>query len=247
MKEAELRKLDPRDFNEVVLTEGEMLEWFDVADAYWMHDGNPENPHAELVSGLCSNGFLVCSKILKIPNVNEILARQLVRKLKEAKMYNVQNIEWVVGSAYSAITFSYEIAKGINLGVLHAHTEKDPGDSKKQIWKKHTIPESVPVLQIEELMTTSQTFQAVRRAIREKNEYPVNFLPVVGTLVHRPRKLLKSYAIKDQEEEVKIKIISLIEKEIWALPQEECPLCAAGSVRLKPKFKDNWKKLTGKN
>jgi len=98
------------------------------------------------------------------------------------------------------------------------------------------IPKDVIVLQIEELITTSGTFKEVRRAVEDGNNEPVSWLSVVGTLVHRPSKLPVDYD--------GIKIVSLIEKEVWAVEPSECPLCKIGSPRYRPKA--NWAKLTGK-
>jgi len=229
---------DPRSFDNRILSEAGILKCFDACDAAWMHDGNPESPHAELTRGKCSNGFFDCTRVLCHSNLNEILARQLVRKLKAENL--IDEVDWVVGSSYAAITFSYEVAKA--LGAVHSFTEKDPNDPKKQVWRKLTIPKGANVLQVEELITTSQTFKGVRRAVKEGNSEPVNFLPVVGTLVHRPPELPVAYM--DDVERNPIGVHALIEKAIWAVEPEDCPLCKQGSKRVQPKA--NWAELTGK-
>ncbi|XOA42848.1 MAG: hypothetical protein ACKKMO_03595 [Candidatus Nealsonbacteria bacterium] len=233
----EIIGLNPRAFDTKVLTEKDILHWFNLCDAFWFHDGDPKKPHAELTSGMCSNGYANCPEVLKHPNLNEILALQLVRLLRENR---IGKVDWVIGSAYADITFSYEVAKA--LGAIHGFTEKDPTEPKKKrmLWKRMTIPAKAKVLQVEELITTSGTFKEVRRAVREGNSEQVNFLPIVGVLVHRPPKLPIDYEIDDE----KIKIISLIEKGMWAVDPSECSLCKAGSPRYRPK--SHWKELTGK-
>ncbi|MBU1256074.1 hypothetical protein KKA49_00095 [Patescibacteria group bacterium] len=211
-----------------------ILGWFDKCNAVWIHDGNSKKPHAELTSGLCSNGYFNCSEVLKYPYLNENLAQELVRKLKQN---GVNKVDWTIGSPYSAITFSYEVAKAI--GAVHAFTEKDPTDQKgkRMIWRRMTIPAGATILQIEELVTTSGTFKEVRRAVEEGNTEPVNFLPEIGILIHRPSKLPVDYGEQ--------KAIALIEKEVWTVSPENCPLCKAGSLRYRPK--SHWRELTGKN
>lgn len=220
------------------LTEEKILHLFDCCDAFWLHDGDVKNPHAELTSGMCSNGYFNCPEVLKYPAFNEILARQMVRLLQEMK---IGKVDWVIGSPYAAITFSYEVAK--LLKARHAFTEKDCTDPKKKrmLWSRINISAQAKVLQIEELITTSGTFKEVRRAIIEGNSEPVNFLPIVGVLVHRPPKLpIEDYEINGE----RVKIIPLIEKEIWAVNPSDCPLCKAGSTRLRPKT--HWEELTRK-
>lgn len=231
----ELLELRPRDFTQIP-PEEEILSWFALCDAVWIHDGNPTKPHAELTSGMCSNGFFDCLRILCHPNLNEILANALTLKLVKQCLSKYDRVDWVIGSPYAAITFSYEAAK--QLEATHMFVEKDPADpkGKKMLWKRLTIPEGATVLQIEELITTSGTMQEVRRAVEEGNEAPVNFLPVVGALVHRPPKLPVDYGER--------RVVPVIEKAIWAVPPEECPLCKAGSPRYRPKT--HWKELTGK-
>jgi len=215
------------------LPQEEILHWFDLCNAVWLHDGDPKKPHAELTSGKCSNGFFDCWRVLCYPNLNEILAHQLARVLRES---GVGDVDWVVGSSYAAITFSYEVARA--LGAIHGFVEKDPTDpkGKRMIWRRVTIPAGAKVLQIEELVTTSGTVMEVHRAIEEGNGEKVNFLPIIGILVHRPPKLPVDYGDR--------RIVTLVERVIWAVDQEDCHLCKDGSSRYRPKT--HWKELTGK-
>jgi len=212
--------------------EEKVLDWFEKFDAVWMYDGDFRKPHAELTSGKCSNGFFDCMRVLCHPYINQELARHLIERLAEQE--SIMKVDWVIGSPYAAITFSYEVAK--ILCAVHGFPEKDPTDPKKMVWRRMTIPKDAVVLQVEELITTSRTFKEVRRAIEEGNAEPVNFLPVVATLVHRPPKLPVDYGDR--------KVVALVEKEIWAVEPEDCPLCKAGSSRYRPKT--HWKELTGK-
>jgi len=115
---------------------------------------------------------------------------------------------------------------------------RDPNDPKKtiQVWQRLTIPKGANVLQIEELITTSGTFREVYQAVNTGNSEIVNFHPIVGALIHRPPKLPAVYGDR--------RIFALIEKEVWAVEQQDCPLCKAGSIRYRPKT--HWKELTGK-
>lgn len=232
MEKINLLEIDPKDY-ERVLTGNEILHWFDLCDAAWVHDGDPKKPHAELTSGMCSNGFFDCMRVLKYPNLAEILGWQLARKLEG---YMSETVDWVIGSAYAAITFSYEVAKALR--AIHSFVEKDSADlkGKKMLWARMKIPAGAKVLQIEELITTSGTMTEVRRAVEEGNGEPVNFLPIVGALVHRPPRLPADYGDR--------KVIAVIEKEIWAVDPKDCSLCKAGSPRYRPKT--HWAELTGK-
>ncbi len=228
----DIAHLHIRFFDDKILSAEEILHVFDICDAGWMHDGDPKRPHAELTSGLCSNGFFDCLRVLCYPKLCEVLAVQLANRLPRGQM--PEKVDWVVSSSYAAITFGHEVAK--ILCAQFGFTEKDQNDPKKQVWRRMAIPKDSTVLQVEELITTSGTFKEVRQAIQEGNAEPVNFLPVVGDLVHRPPKLPADYG--------DLKVIALIEREVWAVDPSECDLCKAGSVRYRPKT--HWKELTGK-
>lgn len=236
-----MHRIDPKDvkpggFHQFPVREEIFLGWFESCDAIWLHEGDPKKPHAELTSGLCSNGFFDCMRVLKYPNLCEALARQLAIKIQQTIGNQGRPIDWVIGSPYAAITFSYEVAKA--LGAIHGFVEKDPNDpaGKKMVWRRMVIPKNSVVLQMEELITTSGTFKEVRRAVEEGNSELVEFESVVGVLVHRPPKLPVDYGER--------KVVSLIEREVWAVKPEDCPLCKEGSQRLRPKT--HWKELTGK-
>ncbi len=231
----ELMSLNPKRFENKELFPKEILAFFDLCDAYWQHNGDPKNPHAELTSGNCSNGFFNCLEVLKYVNLSEILANQLARKIRQ-EIENV-NIGWVIASPMAGITFGHDVARALGAQVMF-FTEKDPKEKGKMLWNRVQIPEGEIVLQIEELITTAKTLNAVQEAVDVGNKTPVNWLPVIGSLVHRPEKLVSHYGDR--------KVISLIETEIWNKKPEECPLCEAGSKRLRPKLDNNWNILTGK-
>lgn len=235
MEKIDLRALDPRDYRKQVMTPSQVLALFENEDACWFYQGEPcsERPHAELTSGLCSNGFIDCLRVLRYPNIAEVLGFQLARLLRDMKV----RPDWVVSSAYAAITFGHEVAKAMKAIFMLA--EKDPQDpqAKRMVWRRMTIPTGARVLQVEELITTSGTFQEVRRAVEEGNaEKPVVFISDVGALVHRPPKLPIEYGDR--------RVIALIEREIQAFKPEECPYCKIGSTRYRPKT--HWRELTGK-
>lgn len=234
MEKIDLLKLNPRDFDQIALPKGDILPWFENEDAYWIYEGepSPERAHAELTSGLCSDGFFDCLLVLRYPNIAEILARQLAVRLQ-----TIGKVDWVVSSSYAAITFGHEVAKA--LGAIFMLVEKDPADpkGKKMVWRRMNIPAGAKVLQVEELITTSGTFQEVRRAVEEDNAIkPVNFIPIVGALVHRPAKLPIEYDGR--------RVVTVIEKVIRNFDPKDCPYCAVGSPRYRPKM--HWKELTGK-
>jgi len=215
------------------LSEKEILKFFHLCDAFWLHDGDPERPHAELTSGKCSNGFIDCLRVLQYRNLSQILAGQLAQKVR--KMIG-PTIQVTIGSPMAGIYFADDLGEALN-APIRMFVEKDPKNPGKMLWNRIKLRPEYRVLQVEELTTTSKTLNAVYEAVNEGNGDLVNWLPFVAILVHRPPKLpITHYGNRE--------VIALIEKEIWAVEPADCPLCAAGSKRLRPK--QNWAELTGK-
>jgi len=216
---------------------GEILDIYQRKGAVWLFDysGDQAAPHAELTSGLCSDGYFNSAKVLCDPYAVEVLARQLMLRLHAR---GIRNVDVVVGSAYAAITLSFELAR--LMGASHGFTEKalDENDPTKSVmtWKRLTFREGTEILQCEELITTFKTTLEVREAIRSGNDYPVEFIPVVATAIWRPENLQTTL---DREFDVE----ALVAKEVRTWKPEDCPLCKQGSPRMRPK--QNWAKLTG--
>lgn len=203
---------------------GQMLE---EREAFWMHSGDEKAPHAELHSGKCSNGFVDVLRALRDTAFCFASAYGLARVIRQEY---TGPIDWVIGSDHAGAVFSQNV--GFHVGALHDFTEK--GADKTQLWKRFKIQEDQVILQIEELMTTAATFQEVRAGIREGNGDPVTFARVAGVLVHRSE-------VKQIEGTL---IVPFAHYDISVWDPTQCPLCAKGSKRLKPK--KNWKELTGK-
>lgn len=222
---ADLQTLRWQDYADHNLTDQEFRHILKLCDAFWLHSGNPKDPHAELTSGHCSNGFIDTLRALRFTPICQLLAHQSYKKI--TSLYKTK-FDWVVGSDHAGATFSYALATFFN--AQHDFTEKGP--DKTQIWKRFTIGAKEVVLQAEELVATSGTLLAVREGLRQGNPEPVTFAPFVFTLVHR----------SETTEIEKSKLEYLFHFDIWKSEQKDCPLCAAGSKRLRPK--KNWAELT---
>ncbi|OGZ44554.1 MAG: hypothetical protein A2719_04015 [Candidatus Ryanbacteria bacterium RIFCSPHIGHO2_01_FULL_45_22] len=217
---------------------GVILTWLKNEDAYWEYKGepSPEQPHAELSGGGCSNGFIDMPAILKYPYICEILGRELGKLLIKRGV----ETDWVISSPYSALTLGHEVAKELN--AVFGFPIKDPTDpkQKRMLWRGKPIPTESRVLQVEELITTASTADEVRKAvILNDGQGKLRWVYEIATLVHRPVKVSTFYSTFNG-----IVVVSLLEKEIQNYPNgTSCPYCAIGSKKLRPRA--NWAELTG--
>jgi orotate phosphoribosyltransferase len=213
------------------ISEDEFDHMMRLVDGLWQHGGDPSSPHAEMTSGNCTDGFVNVLKLLKYSNISMLLAEMMAEIYRTAEFrHQYRDPDWVVGSDHAGATFSQNVA--FQLGAAkHEFTEKGP-DGKTQVWKRETIRRNEMVLQVEELVSTTATLQRVRDGINEGNAQPVWFVPVSLTLVHRS----PAYEFDGGP------IFFFRHYDINQWSPEECPLCAAGSARLRPK--QHWAELT---
>lgn len=214
-----------------VMSQEEVTHILRLADCFWMHSGNPEDPHAILTSGKCSDGFVNVLPALSYTPICNLFGAMIARQIEQSYPNLHGRDVWVIGSAYAAIDLSKSVADC--LGARHGCGEKD-GDAQR--WQRLEIRPEDTVIQVEELMTTLKTLVAVRNGIIAGNSTPVRFAPFVATLVHRS-------PIEEFEGQP---IFRLAHYDIETWEPEDCPLCKQGSERLKPKVPaENWQRLTG--
>ena len=224
-----------------MLSQEEVTHILKAADAFWLHSGDPAHPHARLTQGQCSNGFINVMKALVFTNVCDMFGLQLANLLTHPDRfgyYQQKNpedprVDWVVGSDHAAITLSFATAK--YLFARNDSTEKitDP-DKKLQVWRRHDIQPGEGVLQVEELITTTKTLEAVRTALRRDNpSQPISFVPAVMTIVHRS----SVWSFEGGP------ILYLAHYDIETWEPDQCPLCQAGSRALRPKEVPEWEEL----
>lgn len=214
------------------MTAGEPEELLGICQAIWIYAGKEGEPHALLVSGKHSDGYINLNVVLQFPHLSEILARRLIENLKEQGITR-EKIDAVVSSSFAALTFGQELARQLN--VLFVFTEK-AGEEQK--WSgRFELPPGARILQVEELITTLHTTRRVKEAVLAAHPtvkfLKVNGKTIVATAVYRPDDLSK--------EEPDFQIIALIPKEIHNWDPGQCPLCQKGSPALKPK--PNWQRF----
>ncbi len=215
-----------------MLTEDEILRIYEDAGAVWRYDyrrGDLTLPHAELTSGLCADFYINSAEVMSRPQLCERLAQELLERLRKR---DVLPVDWVIGSGYGAITFSYEVARQV--GARHGFVLKDRADPKRMVWEGLSIFPGAVVLQCEEVIVTRLTTFEVRAAVTRGNPAPVIFHPIVATAIYRP---------PEPPHRGDMDVIALVTRVVKAWEPSDCPLCVQGSPRLRPK--SHWQELTG--
>lgn len=200
--------------------------WIDVFEklgCLWMHDGNPNRPHAHLTSNNNhSSGYFNAS--LLIENIL-ILAKACHDLMLKLPPLQDKNGTVICGSAMGAVTIAYELARQLN-SPRAIFTEKT-SDGAMAI-KRFNVKDA-NVLMVEDVATT---FSTTVKSIAALEAAGAIVLPTVGIIVNRSG--MTSIGDGDSSRNV----VALIEKELPIWTPDECPLCKADSKAVRPK--DNW-------
>lgn len=226
--------LEPRDVLRALLTD-DVVHIAKTLGAFWQYDYEAAKAgrvglHAELKSGLHSDGFFV-SKILLAPeNVRSIMSMQIARCI--VKKLGKNRPDYISGIPDEATSLGIDVAK--NLDVKVAEMRKIDG----RIFLTMDLCGG-DILLVEDFFTRGTGFTEVVTQIRDSQPdtkvWPYN----VVILNRGETKKINVPKVGS------FQVLSVVEKRIedWD-PKKKCPLCEIGSKPIKPKASDeNWSLL----
>ncbi|MDA8597016.1 phosphoribosyltransferase family protein [Candidatus Pacebacteria bacterium] len=201
-------------------------EAFASAGAFWqMNYDQPTGAHAELTSGKHSDGYINCSKLVTNPALVSDIAAGIIAQLQAHAGY--QRPDWVIGPAYGAIGYAYEVAR--QLKTQFGFTEVQYTDEgKMQVLSRFDIAPTDTVLVIEDVTTTGGSALKTARVVEETG---AKVLPMIGLIMNWSGEVeIEGY-----------QIVSLLSEQMNVYDPADCPLCAAGSTAVRPK--KHWDEL----
>lgn len=211
------------------------VEAYQGERAYWLHDGNPNRPHALLTSGRHSNGFFNSREIIQYDELMRAAARDFHQLFIRAGG-DLDDVDFVVGPQTGATRLAEVICEDFNkftggscLWASPAKSEQDGVKSMIFTPLERDRLDDVKVLLVEDVMSTGGSVELVAEAVKAAGG---ELLPYVLVLVNR----------SGLQEVDGRKVVALIDEPMPMWAPAECPLCAQGSKAIRPK--DNWGRLT---
>ena len=217
-------------------TADEWISEYKNRGALWIHDGNPNRPHALLTSGKHSNGFFNSRLVIS----DEVLLREAASDLLGlfvSQGGHISEIAGVVGPQTGATKLAEYISdqicafSGDGICFWASPAKSDDDGPKRMVFNGEDL-ELLPgqsVLLCEDVLTTGGSVELASKAVADVGG---TTLPFILVLVNR----------SGLTETNGKKIIALINRDMpmWN-PDDECPLCRQGSQAVRPK--DNWATL----
>lgn len=127
--------------------------------------------HFILSSGLRSEQYLQCAKLLMHPKQSELICKSLVKKIKKA----FKKIDLVVAPAMGGIIVGYEVAR--HLKVPSIFTERVSGEF--QVRRGFEIKAGARILIVEDVITTGKSSMECAQVIKKHKGHVVGFACIV--------------------------------------------------------------------
>jgi len=175
-----------------------------ILDLFKKTDGLMQG-HFKLSSGLHSNIYLQCAKVMQYPEMNSLLCTMIAQHYKNDK------IDVVIGPAIGGITLSYEVARKLHCRSIFAERIIKNDDKVMVLRRGFEISEKERVLVVEDVITTGGSVKEVM-ALVEKHKGEITGL---SAIVDRTNGQIKLHPNQH----------FLIEIEAETYELEKCPLC----------------------
>ena len=157
--------------------------------------------HFILSSGLHSNQYVQCAKLLSYPKQAEIICAALTEKIKS----NFNKIDIVLSPALGGIVVGYEIGKQLNTQTIFA----ERSNNKLVLRRGFTIPQDSNVLIVEDVITTGKSAIECSEIVKINKANLIGFACVIDR--------------SDNNVLIKEKIVSQIKIKIAIFKENELP------------------------
>ncbi len=170
--------------------------------------------HFILSSGLHSDTYLQCARVLMNPKRAEKLCAALAEKLRDK--LGVQTIDLVVAPAMGGVVVGYEM--GRQLGVETIFCEREAGEFTLR--RGFTIPEGANILLVEDVVTTGKSS-----------------LETVECIARHGGKVVAEVSLIDRSNgthNLPFPLVSLLTLDVKSYPADHLPPHLEGTEAVKP-------------
>lgn len=164
--------------------------------------------HFELSSGLHSDKYFQCARMLQYPEYAEIAGKKI------SEQFNPDDIDLVLGPALGGIIIGYEVARA--LGKRAIFTERK--DGYMELRRGFQVKEGERILIVEDVITTA-------RSVKENMQILQGYkADIIGVACIVDRSMGRSG----------LNIKSLLQMDPAVYSLDNCPLCREGIILEKP-------------
>lgn len=160
--------------------------------------------HFQLSSGLHSDRYFQCARVLQYPGLAKELGRLLAEKFNELE------IDFVLSPAVGGVLIGHEVARA--LGRRHLFAERKDGGFR--IRRGFEVQKAERGLIVDDVLTRGTSFREMKDLVKSLDAE----IAGLGVIVDR----------RDSDVSIDAPVQSLLTVEVKSWQPEECPLCAEG-------------------
>lgn len=160
--------------------------------------------HFQLSSGLHSDRYFQCARVLQYPG----LAKELGHLL--AEQFNELEIDFVVSPAVGGMLIGHEVARA--LGRRHLFAERR--QERLEIRRGFEIRKAEQALVVDDVLTRGTSYHELAALVAAHEARATG----LGVIVDR----------RESGVDLPVPVASLLRVEVKTYPQDRCPLCGAG-------------------
>ena len=127
--------------------------------------------HFVLSSGLHSDQYVQCAKLLSHPKKAELICSSLCEKIKK----NFKKIDIILSPAIGGIVIGYEVGRQLNIETIFAERQ----EGKLVLRRGFSIPKKSNVLVVEDVITTGKSSLECVNLIKKHNSNFVGFSCII--------------------------------------------------------------------
>lgn len=172
--------------------------------------------HFLLSSGLHSDRYVQCAKVLQYPDIAERLGTELANMYKNN---NLSKPDIIASPAIGGIVIGQEIARALK--VPHIFIEKD-SNGKPSLRRGFSIQQEQKFIVVEDVITTGKSTNEVIKLLTALGGHPIAILTIIDRK-REPNSLFPN-----------LPLISLAKLDILTYKPDECPLCKKNLPLIKP-------------
>jgi orotate phosphoribosyltransferase len=176
--------------------------------------------HFQLTSGLHSNQYFQCARVLQYPEYAEALCGDI------AEAFRGGVIDAVIAPAIGGIVVAQETGRQLRVRTMFAERK----EGAMELRRGFTLKPGERVLVCEDVVTTGGSVQEVIDIVRRFGGKVAG----VGYIVDRSNGSVR-FAMDDRSKQHPV-----LTMDVVAYAPEQCPLCAQGSKPVKPGSRGNY-------
>ena len=168
--------------------------------------------HFILSSGLHSDQYVQCAKLLSYPKKAELICVSLAEKIKNS----FNKIDIILSPAIGGIVVGYEIGRQLEVQTIFAERI----DGKLTLRRGFTIPKESNVLIVEDVITTGESALECFQIVKENKANLIGFACIIDR--------------SDKKISIKDKIVSQIKFKFLTYKESELPENLKKIAAIKP-------------